>query len=371
MDHLIQDRRALHAIPETGWQERQTAEYIRTRLSALGCYWEPVAETGTIAFFDHGAGEAIAFRSDIDALPIVEATGLPFASENGCMHACGHDAHMAMLLALADHLSAHGAAYSKDVLLIFQPAEELIGCGGAEKICEAGILERFHVSKIFGFHVQPKMKAGAVLVRAGALMAQAANLELVIQGKSAHCARPYLGIDALAALADILSELNRYKREEIPAGTEYILHLGIASGGEAGNIVCQSARAAGNIRAFEPSLFDALCQKVHDTAAAVDQRYGTVTEVRISGVYPPVFNDPSLTESYKAALSAAGIEVLEAEKGMISEDFSFYQRRLPGVFAFLGLGDVPSLHNDRFQFDESLMTVGVRAFIALLEQFAA
>lgn len=370
MERLIQYRRALHAIPETGWQERQTAEYIRARLSELDCYWEPVAETGTIAFFDHGAGEAIAFRSDIDALPIAEATGLPFASTNGCMHACGHDAHMAMLLALADHLSERGAAYKKDILLIFQPAEELIGCGGAKQICEAGILERFHVSKIFGLHVQPQMKAGAILVRAGALMAQAANLELVVQGKSAHCARPDLGIDALAALADILSELNRYKREDIPAGTEYILHLGIASGGEAGNIVCQSARAAGNIRAFEPPLFDVLCRKVRDTAAAIDRRYGTVTEVRISDAYPPVFNDAALTECCKVTLSAAGIEVLEAEKGMISEDFSFYQQRVPGVFAFLGLGDVPSLHNDRFQFDEALMTVGVRAFTALLEQFA-
>jgi len=371
MENVIRYRRDLHQIPEVGFCEVQTAAYIREHLSTLPCSWEAVDETGTIAFFDHGAGEAIAFRADIDALSIAEETGLPFASRNGCMHACGHDAHTAMLLGLADHLAEHGTAYQKDILLIFQAAEEtMLGAGGARLICDAGVLERFHVTKIFGLHVWPQVKAGSIAVRPGPLMAQAANLELVVQGKSSHCARPDLGIDALAALADIISELSRYKREDIPAGTEFLLHLGTISAGDAANIVCQNARAEGNIRAFEPPLFNVLCQKVRDTAAAVDQRYGTVTEVCIGQSYPPVFNDAELVEAYKTALTDAGIEVLEADKTMISEDFSRYQQRVPGVFAFLGLGDVPALHNNRFQFNEELMGVGVRAFIALLKQFA-
>ncbi|MBR5471337.1 MAG: amidohydrolase [Oscillibacter sp.] len=370
MENVIRYRRELHQIPEVGFCEVQTAAYIREHLSKLSCSWEAVGDTGTIAFFNHGAGEAIAFRADIDALSIAEETGLPFASQNGCMHACGHDAHMAMLLALADHLSAQGGTYRKNILLIFQPAEEMVGTGGAKQICDAGILERFRVTKIFGLHVWPQVKAGTIAVRPGPLMAQAANLELVVRGKSSHCARPDLGIDALAALADMISELNRYKREDIPVGTEYLLHLGTISGGDAGNIVCQNARAEGNIRAFDPPLFDALCQKVQDTAAEIDRRYGTMTEVRIGTVYPPVFNDAALVEAYKTALTDAGIEVLAAEKTMISEDFSRYQQRVSGVFAFLGLGDVPALHNNRFDFNEELMRVGVRAFIALLKQFA-
>lgn len=368
MKNYIQYRRDLHAMPEVGRQEHKTGQYIADHLARLNCRLERVVETGSIAFFDNGADEAIAFRADIDALPIAEETGLKFASANGCMHACGHDAHMAMLLALADYLNEHRADYKKNVLLIFQPSEETIG--GAKPICESGVFERFHVTKVFGLHVWPKTKAGALASRPGPLMAQAAELYLTVHGKSAHCARPDLGIDALAALADLIAELNRYKREDIPSGTEYLLHIGTISGGDAGNIVCETARAKGSVRAFDTAVFDMLCGKIRETAAAVDARYGTTTEVRIGDAYPPVVNDPALYAEYQKAMAEAGIELLEADKTVIGEDFSEYQKCVPGVFAFLGLGDVPSLHNNRFNFDEELMKTGIRAFIGLLDHFA-
>ena len=368
MKKTIQYRRELHAIPEVGRAEEKTGRYIADRLAQLDCLTERVVGTGSIAFFDNGADETVAFRADIDALPIAEETGLPFASKNGCMHACGHDAHMAMLLSLADYLSQNKSRYQKNVLLIFQPSEETIG--GAKPICEAGVLERFRVSKVFGLHVWPKAKAGTLSSRPGPRMAQAAELTLTVHGKSAHCARPDLGIDALAALADIVSELNRYKREDIAPGTEFLLHVGKMQGGDAGNIVCETACAKGSVRAFEPGVFDMLCAKIRETAAAVDARCGTTTEVGIGDAYPPVNNDPALYEEYKKAMAKAGVELLEADKTVIGEDFSEYQKRVPGVFAFLGLGDVPSLHNNRFDFDEELMEVGIRAFIGLLDHFA-
>lgn len=368
VENYIRYRRDLHQIPEVGRKEEQTGRYIAEHLAKLDCLVERVVGTGSIAFFDNGAGRALAFRADIDALPIAEQTGLDFASHNGCMHACGHDAHMAMLLALADYLHAHKSQYNMDVLLIFQPSEETIG--GAKHICEQGILDRFHVEKVFGLHVWPKAKAGTLSSRPGPLMAQAAELFLTVHGKSAHCARPDLGIDALGALADIVSELNRYKREDVAPGTEFLLHIGAVAAGDANNIVCETAQAKGSVRAFEPAVFDMLCEKIHSTVKQADERWGTRTEVHIGDAYPPVTNDPALYTEYQKAMEKAGVPLLEAEKTVIGEDFSEYQKRVPGVFAFLGLGDVPSLHNNRFQFDESLMETGIRAFIGLLDYFA-
>ncbi len=368
MENIIAYRRALHAMPETARREDKTGEYIARHLSGLGCEVERVVGTGSLAFFDNGGDETIAFRADIDALPIAEETGLPFASQNGCMHACGHDAHMAMLLGLADHIAGHRGDYRKNILLIFQPSEETIG--GARPICETGVLERRRVRCVFGLHVWPKAKAGAICTRPGPLMAKASEMTLTVHGKSAHCARPELGVDALAAAADIVSRLNRFKREEIAPGTEYLMHFGTFRAGDAGNIVCETAQVCGSVRAFSSDVFDMLAAKIRSVAAETDALYGTRTEIDITEGYPTVTNDPELTAQYKQALEQAGIEVLEAEKTVISEDFSEYQLRVPGVFGFLGLGDVPSLHNNRFDFDESLMDVGVRAFIALLERFA-
>ena len=368
METIIAYRRALHSIPETGRQEVETGEYIARHLSGLSCTVERVVGTGCLAFFDNGGDEAIAFRADMDALPIAEETGLPFASHNGCMHACGHDAHMAMLLGLADHLAQHKGEYRKNVLLIFQPSEETIG--GAGPICRAGALEKYRVKCVFGLHVWPKAKAGAICTRPGPLMAKASELTLTVHGKSAHCARPDLGVDALAAAADMVSRLGRFKREEIAPGTEYLMHFGTFQAGDAGNIVCERAQVRGSVRAFDAGVFDMLAAKIRSVAAEVDALYGTTTDVDITEGYPPVTNDPALTAQYRQVLEQAGIEVLEAEKTVIGEDFSEYQLRVPGVFGFLGLGDVPSLHNNRFQFDESLMDVGVRAYVALLDSFA-
>ncbi len=368
MENYVCYRRELHTMPETARKEEKTGQYIADKLSRLNCLTERVAGTGSIAFFDNGGDEAIAFRADIDALPIAEETGLPFASKNGCMHACGHDAHMAMLLALADYLHENKGKYRKNILLIFQPSEEAMG--GARPICEEGVLTRFNVKRVFGLHVWPKAKAGALASRPGPLMAQAAELGLTVHGKSAHCARPDLGIDALAALADIIAELSRFKREDIAPGTEYLLHVGTINAGDASNIVCETARARGSVRAFDVGVFDMLGKKIRETADAVDARYGTTTEVFISRAYPPVVNDPALYEEYKKAMEQAGVELVGTEKTVIGEDFSVYQQHVPGVFAFLGLGDVPSLHNNRFDFDEKLMEAGIRAFIGLLDYFA-
>lgn len=367
LNNLIQYRRDLHQIPETARQEFKTSEYIGAHLAKLNCQVEKICGTGYLAFFDNGAPETIAFRGDMDALSIKEETGLPFASQNGCMHACGHDAHMSMMLGLCDYLSENHGKYKFNILAIFQPSEESIG--GAKVICETGVFEKRHVTKVFGFHVWPKIPANAVGTVAGPMMAQASELTMTVRGKSAHCGRPDLGIDALSAAADIIAEINAMKKKEIPEGTDYLLHFGAMEAGDAPNIICEKATVRGSVRAFDSKVYDFMVKRINEISQDVAQRYGAKVELELTVPYPPVNNDPALYEEYKKAMAQAGIQVVEAEKTVIAEDFSEYQLRCPGVFGWLGLGDVPSLHNNKFDFDESIMETGVKGFVALLDYF--
>ena len=368
MKNYIQYRRDLHQMPETARQEFKTSEYIGKHLEGLDCTVEKVCGTGYTAFFDNGASDTIAFRGDMDALSIQEETGLPFASTNGCMHACGHDAHMAMMLALCDYLNENHSKYKKfNVLVIFQPAEESIG--GAKVICESGALTRHNVNKVFGLHVWPKIEKNVIGSRPGPMMAKASEMTLTTHGKSAHCARPDLGIDALSAMADIIAEINAMKRNEIAPGTEYLLHFGKMEAGDAANIVCEKATVLGSVRAFDLDVFDFMARRIREICAEVDKRYGTTTEVHLTEGYPPVNNDPALYEDYKKAMEKAGIPLIEAEKTVIAEDFSEYEVRHPGVFGWGGLGDVPALHHNKLDFDEEVMQTGINAFIGLLDYF--
>ena len=200
-------------------------------------------------------------------------------------------------------------------------------------------------------------------------MAQASELTMTVHGKSAHCGRPDLGIDALSAMADIISEINAMKRKEIAQGTDYLLHFGAMEAGDAANIICEKATVRGSVRAFDPKVYDFMEKRIREISQDVAQRYGAKVEVELTMPYPPVNNDPALYEEYKKAMAKAGVAMVEAEKTVIAEDFSEYELRCPGVFGWLGLGDVPSLHNNKFDFDESIMETGVKAFVALLDYF--
>ncbi|WP_458863180.1 M20 metallopeptidase family protein [Acidaminobacterium chupaoyuni] len=370
MKNYVQYRRDLHQIPEVSRQEYKTSEYIGKKLEKLHCTVEKVCGTGYTAFFDNGAKETIAFRGDMDALSIPEETGLEFASKNGCMHACAHDGHMAMMLSLCDYMEENLHKYKKfNVLVIFQPAEESIG--GAKVICESGALSKHHVTKVFALHLWPKLEKNTIGTRPGPMMAKASEMTITVKGKSAHCARPDLGIDALSAAADMIAEINAMKKKEIPAGTEYLLHFGKMTAGDARNIVCENVHIEGSVRAFSEEVFQFMARRIREVCAEVDARYGTKTEVFLTEGYPPVNNDPALYEEYKKALAQAGVATAEVEKTVIAEDFSEYEARYPGVFGFLGLGDVPSLHNNKFDFDETVMETGIKAFVGLLDYFEA
>lgn len=349
---LTEHRRALHRIPETDRALPETAAYLRAALAPLPCrVFSPWADA-VCAFFDFGRGDTVAFRSDMDALPITEQTDSAFAScHAGRMHACGHDGHMAILLALAEHLATHPA--SSDVLLIFQPAEETTG--GAEPICAIGLLEQYHVSRIYGLHLWPDLPKHTVASRAGGMMARSCELTAQIVGKSVHIARYQTGADALFAAARLVCGAEALVREQ-----PCLLRFGRAESGQARNSVSGFSRLEGSFRCFDDALFERLWQELLVLARQIGEETGCTLHLTRSAGYPPVCNDAALLRQAQSRFA-----VREVEPTYITEDFSYYQKRVPGVFFLLGTGG-EALHSPRFDFDESVLETGLNLFRALL-----
>ncbi|MBQ7871413.1 MAG: amidohydrolase [Oscillospiraceae bacterium] len=350
---LTTDRRALHRIPELDRRLPETAAYLRSALEPLPCRVFSPWEDAVCAYFDFHREATIAFRSDMDALPVTELTGLPHASVHpGCMHACGHDGHMAILLGLARHLAESPA--SSNVLLIFQPAEETTG--GAKAICDTGLLEQYGVRRIYGLHLWPGSPKGQVASCPGGMMARSCELHCEIQGRSVHLARWQEGQDALLAAVRLVD-----RAYTLAEGKPCLLRFGTLNSGTAQNALSDHSRLAGSLRCYDDALFLSLWEGLQRIAAQVEQETGcTVTLTRTEG-YPPVTNDPAALEEAKARYPIA-----PAAPSFTAEDFSEYQRHVPGVFFWLGTGDGPALHSPHFDFDESVLETGLALFRALL-----
>lgn len=356
---IIQDRRALHRIPELELCLPRTMEYLKNSLSGLNCRVFSPMESSVCAFFDFGAADAIAFRADCDALPLAEKSGVDFASTHpGQMHACGHDGHMAILLELARRLSKR-KQLEHNVLLVFQPGEETPG--GARPLCETGIFETWGVKAIFGLHLWPGLEAGKVFSRKGELMARSSEVNVDIYGKSAHIAKAAEGVDALAAMVDFYSRVTALE-QALPAETYRLLKFGHLVSGTVRNALSAHARLEGSLRAFQDEVFEHLRTGILSAGKAVEQQYGCRVEITMSDGYPAVMNPAEL---YNKVKEAADFEDL-AQPSMTSEDFAWYQKYIPGMFFFLGLGDVPALHADTFCFDDRLLEKGAD----FLEQLA-
>ncbi len=350
---IIDDRRRLHEIPELDRDLPETVSYLKNALSGLNCTVFSPMESALCAFFDFGRGDTLAFRADMDALPIAERTGLPFASRHpGKMHACGHDGHMAILLELARRLSAARSA-PHNVLLVFQPAEETTG--GAKALCETGIFAKTRTQAIFGLHLWPGLPAGTVASRRGEMMSRSCEVTVEITGKSAHIAKAEDGVDALAAGVLFYDRLAAVRRE-IPAF--HVLNFGRMESGTARNAVSGQTRLLGTLRAFSDEVYDALIRGVRDTARQVEDATGCHVETHFGEGYPAVRNPEPLYDRVRR--TAAFTEL--PRPSLITEDFSWYQRYLPGMFFFLGVGETPALHADTFQFDETILLKGAGFF---------
>ena len=359
---IIEDRRALHRIPELDRELPKTMEYLKDALNGLKCrVFSPMC-SALCAYFDFGQEHTIAFRSDADALPIQEQTGADYASIHpGRMHACGHDGHMAIALELARRLNEK-TRLPHNVLILFQPAEETTG--GAKDICETGIFEKYNVTAIFGLHLWPGLPEGIIASRAEEMMARSCEVKVDITGRSAHIARASEGLDALEAGANFYLRALEMERS-LPGNIFRLLKFGRFESGRVCNAISAHTHMEGSLRAFQDDIFFGMQQQLLAIGTELQQETGCTIQVHMSDGYPAVINPQAL---YQRVRQITAFRELEAPM-MITEDFSWYQRRLPGMFFLLGAGDVPALHSDNFHFNEEILSKGAGFFETLAEKF--
>ena len=359
---IINHRRALHAIPELDKDLPETMAYLERNLKDLNCgVFSPMAGA-LCAFFDFGKEFAIAFRADADALPIAEKNDVPYASTHpGKMHACGHDGHMAILLELARRLSDK-KDLPHNVLLVFQPAEETTG--GARDLCETGIFEKYKVQAIFGMHLWPGVEKGQIFSRENEMMSRSCEVTVDVYGKSAHIAKAREGIDALSGAVEFYSRV-RAMEKALPPHIFRLLNFGKFQSGTVRNAISAHTHLEGSLRAFQDEVFFSLRDGLLEIARSVEAETGCTVKVHANDGYPAILNPADL---YRRVKAVADFEELP-EPSMTTEDFSWYQQYLPGMFFFLGLGDTPALHADTFDFDESILVKGADFFEKLAEKF--
>ncbi|KXL54186.1 N-acetyldiaminopimelate deacetylase [Anaerotignum neopropionicum] len=365
---LRQIRRDLHRIPELGLSEHKTAAYIENMLHTLGVdEVERCLETGVIGLIrGKGTEKPIAFRADMDALTVQEPPR-PYAScHEGLMHACGHDGHMTILLGFAKYLMAQKERPKGDVVLIFQPAEE--GPGGARLMVEAGIIEKYNISKVIGCHIFPDVPQGKIACRAGGMMARNGEVSVRILGKSSHGAQPHLGADALLAAGAVINGLHTILSRNISPLESGILSFGSIHGGEACNIVAKEVCIEGTMRAFSDEVYEKMVQRIEAAVKFIAEGYGCEGVVAFRHMYRVVNNDAVLVHALE---KACGDSYLTTPPYMLAEDFSFFQQAVPGLFFFLGAGNeekgfIHPLHSGDFDFDEKILCFGVETYMNLL-----
>lgn len=355
-------RRDLHQIPELGLQLPLTRQYLEEQLKDLDCEISHPIEHAVAAFFDGGKEKTIAFRSDMDALPVREQTGAEFASlHEGCMHACGHDGHMSTLLLLARRINEIYKDLDCNILLIFQPGEETPG--GAKPIVDTGLFQERNVAAVFGLHLWPLLEKGAIATISGPMMASATEIDVQVKGKAVHSARHYEGIDALEIAARFLQEAYRLE-QSLPASVYRLLQFGRMEAGRIRNVVADTAVLQGTMRAFDQPTIDYLKNGLDQIARLLEFETGATISFAWSPAYPPVTNDPDLFEQIQPVRENLGVDILD-KPVMIAEDFACYQQEVPGIFFFLGTGTGIELHDSRFNFDEEILLRGADLFECL------
>jgi amidohydrolase len=382
---VIAWRRDLHAHPELGNREFRTAALVAEHLRGLGFdeVRTGVAHTGVVGLLQGALpGPVVALRADMDALPVTEQVDVPFASkartqwngeEVGVMHACGHDCHVAILMGVAQLLAGLRGQLRGSVKFIFQPAEELPPegeDGGAKMMIAEGALEKPTPRAIFGLHVTSRLPVNVIGVRPGPTMASADTLKITVQGRQTHGARPWAGVDPIVTAAQVVLGLQTVISRGVDLTREpAVVTIGMIKGGQRENIIPDSVEMRGTIRSFDEDMRDEIHERVTTLAQAVARGSRAGCEVCIRKNYPVTVNDPALTAAMLPTLQrVAGPGHLQmVGKVTGSEDFSFFQRVIPGLFVFLGVvpaGTDPrqaaSNHSPRFYADESALITGVR-----------
>jgi amidohydrolase len=386
-------RRDIHQHPELGNREVRTAKLVAEHLRALGFddVRTGIATTGVTAVLRGGQpGPRIALRADMDALPVTERSDLPFASKAtstfrgepvGVMHACGHDAHVGILLGVAEALASIKAELPGEILFVFQPAEEGPPDGeegGAEEMLAQGIFDRFKPQAVFGLHVFSTLNAGQVGWRSGPAMAASDRFNIVVQGRQTHGSRPWGGVDPIVASADLIGTAQTIvsRRQDI-SRLPVVLSFGAIKGGIRYNIIPDSVELVGTIRTFDEGMRQGVFADLKNVAESVAKAHGATAVVKVPDTKgnPVTANDPALTARVVPSLRKAVGDANVVEMGLVmgAEDFSFYAREVPGFFFFVGATPrgqdaikAPSNHSPEFFLDEEALKVGTRAMLQVV-----
>ncbi len=390
---VISWRRDFHQNPELSNREFRTAAVVAAHLRSLGMQVDTgIAHTGVAALLTGGRpGPRVALRADMDALPVTERVDLPFASkvqgtylgqDVGVMHACGHDAHTAILMGVAEVLAAMRLDIPGSVLFIFQPAEE--GAppgeqGGAELMLAEGLFDKYRPEVVFGLHITADLEAGHIRYKPGSLLAAADKFSIRVTGRQSHGSRPWSGVDPIVTASQIVLGLQTIISRQVELTLEpAVLTVGKLTAGVRNNIIPETAEMVGTIRTFHPGMQEDIHARIRRTAVSIAESQGATAEVVIDRQYPVTVNDAKLTARMLPALfAAAGEERVQVTRPVTwAEDFSFYANAVPGLFFFLGGMppgadplQVPSHHTPDFFIDESGFDEGVRALSLLALQY--
>lgn len=363
---LLKVRRHLHAHPERSFQEHGTARFVEEELLRIGpmTVRTGVGKTGVVALIEGRPGPCVALRADMDALPISEETGLPYASRNeGVMHACGHDVHVTCLLGAARLLWARRKELRGSVKLIFQPAEELTL--GARAMIEDGVMESPKVEMIFGLHVNPEVEAGKVAVRSGPIMASTDSFDVEVRGRGGHGAMPHRSADPILAASAVVLNLQSVVSRNVDPLKPAVLSVCTFHGGSAHNIIPERVELGGTVRTMDEGVRDLMEARILEIARSTAEALGCSASVIYHRLLPPTVNSPRAAsiaaEAAREVLGEEGVE--EANPVMGAEDFSLFARAVPGCFLWLGVRNeridaVHPWHSPRFKVDEGCLAVG-------------
>jgi hippurate hydrolase len=374
-------RRDIHRHPEIGFQEFRTSDLVADRLQQWGyTVTRGLGGTGVVGQLKRGSGAGkLGLRADMDALPIQETTGLPHAScHAGLMHACGHDGHTAILLAAAEHLAKSGN-FDGTLNLIFQPAEESLG--GARKMMEDGLFDRFPCDGIFAMHNMPGFRQGQLLLRDGAAMASSENILVHLEGKGGHGAMPHLSADPVVAGASIVMALQTIVSRNVPPLQMAVITVGAFQAGVANNVIPQQATLKLSVRSLDRGVRELLRRRIVELVEAQAQSYGVTARVEFLPGYPVLVNTPTETAlAREVAVDLVGADnvVLQTEPLTGSEDFAYMLEAVPGSYLFIGNGDAANgghgacmVHNPNYDFEDRNIPVGAAFWVQLTERFLA
>ena len=370
-DELTAIRRDLHTHPELGLEEHRTAEIVAKKLEEWGIeVHRGVGVTGVVGVLRRGAGKtAIGLRADMDCLPMEEQTNLAYASRSpGRMHACGHDGHTTMLLGAAKYLAESGE-FDGTVNFIFQPGEE--GIGGALAMLKDGLFDRFPCDAIYAMHNRPGMEVGKFAISPGPSAAGGAFFDITITGRGSHGARPEASIDPVLTACHITTALQSIVARNVPPADTAVLSITKIVGGDAYNVIPQSAVISGTARTFKSETMELIRTNLTRIAKGVAEGFGATAETDFRVIFAPLINDVAQTDALAdAAAALVGEENVDRAKppGMGSEDFSFMMEKVPGAYIQLGNGDSAQLHNPAYNFNDEATPYGSALLAGIVER---